>query len=56
MECISGLLVILIANRQGAEDFMSRACKKELQQAAYVDYCQPAIEHIPELQHLFQQP
>ena len=49
----SGLLVILIANRQGAEEVMSRARMEELQQAAHldlalVDYCQPAIEDFPQ--------
>ena len=49
----SGLLVTLIGNRQGAEDFMSRARMEELQQAAHldpalVDYCQPAIEDFPQ--------
>ena len=48
----SGLLVILVANRQGAENFMSQVLQvrmAELQQAAQLesslmDYCQPAPE------------
>ena len=49
----SGPLGILIANRQGAEDFMSRARMEELQQAAHldsalVDYCHPAVRGFPQ--------
>ena len=49
----SDLLVILIANRQMAEEFMSQARMEELQQAAHLDsalmeYCHPAIEDFPQ--------
>ena len=49
----SGLLVILLANRQRAEELMSQARMEELQQAtvghldlALMDYRQPAIEDV----------